>query len=155
MAVSNLPELLFIPHLGPPKYPGSKDTHTFEFKIGCIDGAPGDIDAAFPLATLHGLSISMMMNEPSKGEQANTIFHDGGVLTISEISKDEELLVWYGERYMTRSYELGDVDISWWQKPLGLAKTPTLKACVLHYYNTVVNPICHDNIAVDDLHLEP
>ena len=151
----SLPELLFIPHLGPPKYPDSDDTYTFEFpdefKIGCIDGNPGNINAASPLAALHGLSISMMMNEPSTGERVNAIFHDGGVLTIRGIDKGEELLVWYGERYKTRSYELGDVDIMGWDKPLGLAKTPTLKACVLHYYTAVVNPICHDNVAIDDL----
>jgi hypothetical protein len=77
-----------------------------------LDGHP----SVFPHKGIgsFGLSIAMMLNEPSKG-RPNCLFLEDSVVVQTDVHRTEELTVWYGDEYDREfhGYKLKNPDAEW------------------------------------------
>ncbi len=86
-------------------------THVFRL----IDGTPAwnpDLDAV----GAKGLSILLMINEPSPKTKANCLFTSNTVMVATKIAKGQELTVHYGQSYK-REYKVGQRAIQKYKEP--------------------------------------
>lgn len=112
-AASNLKKGTVIPIIGREYKEGDKKTHIYEFdkkykderlRGKIIDGRPSGNE--YKDVANFGLSIAMMINEPTGRFVPNCVFKRDSVILTKDVKMGNELFIYYGDTYERVNYEL-------------------------------------------------
>jgi hypothetical protein len=81
------------------------------YKFFATCGKPSREERRSCRAGNRGVSIAMLINEPSIGEKANCFFQGGVIVVAQDIAIGTQLLIHYGNEYL-REYQVGAGTVS-------------------------------------------